>query len=76
MPASKPYRFHPQAWQEVEAAESWYRQRNLEASTRFLSAVYDALETLARPPQRLANLRPWNLAIRSLSVSVFHHLQG
>jgi plasmid stabilization system protein ParE len=46
MPASKPYRFHPQAWQEVEAAESWYRQRNPEASVRFLSAIYDALESL------------------------------
>jgi len=52
MPASKPYRFHPQAWQEVEAAESWYRQRNPEASVRFLSAIYDALESLARWPQR------------------------
>jgi plasmid stabilization system protein ParE len=52
MPASKRYRFHPQAWQEVEAAESWYRQRSPEASIRFLSAIYDALESLARWPQR------------------------
>jgi plasmid stabilization system protein ParE len=52
MPASKPYRFHPQAWQEVEAAEVWYRQRNPEASIRFLFAIYDALESLARWPQR------------------------
>jgi toxin ParE1/3/4 len=52
MPASKPYRFHPQAWQEVEAAETWYRQRNPEASVRFLSAIHDALEGLARWPQR------------------------
>jgi plasmid stabilization system protein ParE len=57
MPASKPYRFHPQAWQEVEAAESWYRQRNPEASVRFLSAIYDALESLARWPQRWPTYR-------------------
>jgi toxin ParE1/3/4 len=52
MPASKKYRFHPQAWQEVEAAEAWYRQRSREASARFLSKIYDALENLARSPQR------------------------
>ena len=57
MPASKPYRFHPQAWQEVEAAESWYRRRNPEASIRFLSAIYDALERLARWPQRWPSYR-------------------
>jgi toxin ParE1/3/4 len=52
MPASKPYRFHPQAWQEVEEAEAWYRQRNSEASTRLLSEIYDALENLAQWPRR------------------------
>ncbi|HKM84916.1 MAG TPA: type II toxin-antitoxin system RelE/ParE family toxin [Terriglobales bacterium] len=52
MPASKPYRFHPQAWQEVEAAEVWYRQRNYEASIRFLSEIYDALANLAQWPER------------------------
>jgi plasmid stabilization system protein ParE len=52
MPASKKYRFHPLAWQEVEAAEAWYRQRSHEASARFLSEIYDALENLARSPQR------------------------
>jgi len=52
MPVSKSYRFHPQAWQEVEAAEAWYRQRDYEASARFLSEIYDALENLAQWPQR------------------------
>ena len=52
MPPSKPYRFHPQAWQEVEAAESWYRQRSDEASVGFLSEIYDALENLTLWPQR------------------------
>ncbi len=52
MPASKLYRFYPQAWQEVEEAEAWYRQRNPEAGVRFLSALHDALENLSRWPQR------------------------
>ena len=51
MPASKSYRFYPQAWQELEAADDWYRQHSPEASIRFLSAVYDGPESLARLPQ-------------------------
>jgi plasmid stabilization system protein ParE len=31
---------------------AWYRQRNYEASARFLSEIYDALENLAQWPQR------------------------
>jgi plasmid stabilization system protein ParE len=52
MPRSKLYRFDPAAWQELEAADDWYRQRNPEASVRFLAAVYDALETIIESPQR------------------------
>jgi plasmid stabilization system protein ParE len=52
MPRNKLYRFDPQAWSELEAADDWYRQRNPEASVRFLAAVYDALETIAERPQR------------------------
>jgi toxin ParE1/3/4 len=52
MPGSKLYRFHPLAWQELEAADDWYRQRSPEASIRFLAAVYDALESVARWPKR------------------------
>jgi toxin ParE2 len=51
MPVSKPYHFHPEAWQDVESANDWYRQRNPEASIRFLAAVYEALEDIARWPQ-------------------------
>lgn len=51
MPASKPYHFHPEAWDEFEAAESWYRRRSPDAGLRFLAAVYDALEEVARSPQ-------------------------
>jgi putative addiction module component (TIGR02574 family) len=28
MPRSKPYRLHPQAWLELEAADDWYRERS------------------------------------------------
>lgn len=52
MPENKLYRFDPQAWLELEAADDWYRQRSPEASVRFLAAVYDALETIAQWPQR------------------------
>ena len=52
MPESKPYRFHPEAWQEFEAADDWYRERSSESSIRFLSAVYDGLEQISQWPQR------------------------
>lgn len=52
MSPSKPYRLHPLAWQELEVAEAWYRQRSYEASAEFLSEIYDALENLAQWPQR------------------------
>jgi plasmid stabilization system protein ParE len=55
MPASKPYHFHPQAWQDLESADSWYRQRNPEASIRFLAGVYEALEDISRWPQAWAD---------------------
>ncbi len=47
MPARKPYHFHPEAWAEFEAAADWYQERRQETSIRFLSAVYDGLETIA-----------------------------
>lgn len=52
MPPSKPYRFHPQAWQEVEEAAEWYGQQNPEASIRFLSILHDGLESISRRPRR------------------------
>ena len=36
----------------MEEAEAWYRQRNYEASARFLSEIYDALENVAQWPRR------------------------
>src|SRR5262249_18875512 len=52
MPTSKPYRFHPAAWSDLETADDWYHAHSTDASLRFLSAVYDGLEKIARWPQR------------------------
>jgi plasmid stabilization system protein ParE len=76
MPASKPYRFHPQAWQEVEEAEAWYRQRNYEASARFLSEIYDALENLTEWPRRWPSYQHGTRRFVLQPIPVFHHLSG
>lgn len=52
MHRGKPYAFHPEAWNEIAAADDWYRARSPEASVRFIGAVYDALERIARHPRR------------------------
>jgi len=52
MPKNKLYRFDPEAWLELEAADEWYRQRSPEASVRFLAAVHEALETIVEGAQR------------------------
>ena len=52
MPENKLYRFDPEAWHELEAADDWYLQRSPEVSIRFLAAVNDALETIVQWPQR------------------------
>jgi plasmid stabilization system protein ParE len=51
MPPAKPYHFHPEAWQEFETAENWYRQQNPTASIGFIAAIYDALEDISRWPR-------------------------
>jgi toxin ParE1/3/4 len=51
MPQSRPYHFHPAAWDEFEAAQKWYRCHDVETSVRFLAAIYDALEDIARWPR-------------------------
>jgi hypothetical protein len=51
MPPAKPYHFHPEAWQEFEAADDWYRQESPDSCIRFVAAIYDALEDIARWPQ-------------------------
>jgi plasmid stabilization system protein ParE len=51
MPPAKPYDFHPEAWQEFETADDWYRQQGPDTSIRFVAAIYEALEDIARWPQ-------------------------
>jgi plasmid stabilization system protein ParE len=51
MPRVRPYHFHPAAWEEFESADNWYRQRSPDTSIRFVAAIYDALEDIARWPQ-------------------------
>jgi toxin ParE1/3/4 len=52
MPKPKPYRLHPEAWLEFEAADDWYFSRSLDASIAFLSDIYDALEGISQAPNR------------------------
>ena len=52
MPRPKPYRLHPKAWQEFEAADDWYLSRSPDVSLAFLSDVYDALTTISESPHR------------------------
>ena len=47
-----PYRFHPEAWSELEAADDWYLSHNFDASLAFLSEVEAALEQICEAPQR------------------------
>jgi plasmid stabilization system protein ParE len=51
MPPAKPYHFHPEAWHEFETADNWYRRQSPDTSVRFVAAIYDALEDIARWPQ-------------------------
>jgi plasmid stabilization system protein ParE len=51
MHPAKPYHFHPEAWQEFETADRWHREQSPDTSIRFVAAIYDALEDIARWPQ-------------------------
>ncbi len=52
MARSKPYRVHALAWQEIEGADDWYRQRSEDASIGFIAAMSDALDSIGRAPRR------------------------
>jgi toxin ParE1/3/4 len=51
MPPAKPYHFHPEAWLEFETADNWYWRQNPDTSIRFVAAISDALEYIARWPR-------------------------
>jgi toxin ParE1/3/4 len=49
---SKPYRLHPEALLEIEAAHDWYLQRSMDASVEFLVEISAALEAIPQAPSR------------------------
>jgi toxin ParE1/3/4 len=55
MPKRKQYRFHPEAWLELEAADEWYLSRSIDASIAFLSDVDEALDDISQAPNRWPN---------------------
>jgi toxin ParE1/3/4 len=54
MPPNKPYRFHPGASRELEAADDWYFSRSFDASIDFLFEVDAAIASIADAPHRWA----------------------
>jgi plasmid stabilization system protein ParE len=52
MPTAKPYRLHPEALLEFEAADDWYLARSFDASVTFLSDTFAALERISEAPRR------------------------
>lgn len=50
--APKAYRFHSDAWSELESADDWYLSRSLDASIAFLTDNYSGLEAIAEAPHR------------------------
>jgi len=46
MARSKPYRLHPLSWLEIEGGDEWYAQRSAQASTDFVVAVFNAIESI------------------------------
>jgi toxin ParE1/3/4 len=54
MPAVKPYRYHPLAWEEVEESDVWYLARSVDASLDFLYRLDSAIEEILDAPHRWA----------------------
>ncbi|HXM67395.1 MAG TPA: type II toxin-antitoxin system RelE/ParE family toxin [Candidatus Acidoferrum sp.] len=52
MARSKPYRLHPLSWLEIEGGDEWYAQRSAQASTDFVVAVFNAIESICDAPHR------------------------
>jgi len=70
----KPYRFHPAALAELEAAALWYAERSPEAARRFMAAVDTAIASIREKPHAwppwvgLANVR--RRVLRSFPYSI------
>jgi toxin ParE1/3/4 len=52
MPIVKAFRFHPLAWEEMEATDDWYRSRSFDVGLEFLSDLDSAIEDILQAPQR------------------------
>lgn len=50
MREGKPYRFHPEASKEFEAADDWYFLRSPDASVNFLSEVESGIVRITQAP--------------------------
>jgi toxin ParE1/3/4 len=48
----KAFRFHPLAWEELEAADGWYQCRSSDASLAFLSDLDTAIEDVLQASRR------------------------
>jgi toxin ParE1/3/4 len=46
----RPYRLHPEAFQEVDEAASFYKERQPGLEKRFLEALQDAIARIRRNP--------------------------
>jgi toxin ParE1/3/4 len=52
MPEDKPYRFHPEASEEFEAADDWYFAHSADASIDFLTEAETGIEAITQNPHR------------------------
>jgi plasmid stabilization system protein ParE len=52
MPTARTFRFHPLAWEELEAAEDRYQAWSSDAGLEFLSDLDLAVEDILQAPQR------------------------
>lgn len=57
MAASKPYRVHPLAWEDIDVADQWYFERSPEASDALIAEISEAIESICKYPQRWPKYR-------------------
>ena len=46
------YEFHPEAFEDYQAAADWYQERGTALAIRFVEAVEDAIWKVAETPER------------------------
>jgi plasmid stabilization system protein ParE len=50
MAGSKPYRVHPLAWEDIDAADAWYSQRSTDAADAFIAEISLGIEMICEAP--------------------------